>query len=61
MLQSRGQFYAQQLVGAFLKASGGHDGEVNGSAQVDQIGIGLILDLDLFVGFIVFVFAATHV
>jgi hypothetical protein len=45
-------------VGTFFEASRGHDGEVNGSAQVDQIGVGLILDLDLFVGFIVFVFAA---
>lgn len=45
----------------FLEASRGHDGEVNGSAQVDQIGVGLILDLDLFVGFIVFVFAAADV
>jgi len=61
VLQSRGQVDAQQLVGTFFEASRRHDGEVDGSAQVDQIGVGLILDLDLFVGFLVFIFAAADV
>jgi hypothetical protein len=61
MLQSRGQVDTQQLVGTFFKASRRHDGKVNGSAQVDQIGVGRVLDLDLFVGFVVFVFATADI
>jgi hypothetical protein len=61
VLQSRGQVDAQQLVGTFLEASRRHDGEINGSAQVDQIGVGRVLDFDLFVGFVVFVFATANI
>jgi hypothetical protein len=48
-------------VGTFFEASRRHDGEIDCTAQVDQIGVGLILDLDLFDFFVVFVLAAAHI
>jgi hypothetical protein len=48
-------------VGTFLEAPRRHDSEVNSPAQVDQIGIRRILDLNLLVGLIVFIFTAADV
>lgn len=45
----------------FLKASRRHDGEIDGTAQVDQVCVGLILDLQLLVLFVVLVFAAADI
>lgn len=45
----------------FLEATRRHNGEVDCTAQVDQVGVGLVLDLDLFVRLIVFILAAADI
>lgn len=50
-----------QLVDSFLRVGAGHDGEVNGPAQVDKVGIGLIFDLHGLCFLILLVFGGTFV
>jgi len=45
-----------QLVDSFLRVGTGHNGEVDGPAEVDQVGIGLILDFHSLLLLILFVF-----
>jgi hypothetical protein len=61
VLQSGWQVDTQQLVSTFLEATRRHNGEVDCTAQVDQVGVGLVLDLDLFIRFIFFVLTAADV
>jgi hypothetical protein len=48
-------------VSTFFKASGRHDGEVDGTAQIDEIRVGRIFDLDLLVRLLFLIVAATDI
>ena len=44
-LLAGGQIDLHKLVAAFLKVDARHDGQVDGAAEVDEVGVGLIFDL----------------
>jgi hypothetical protein len=45
-LLSSGEVDLHELVHGFLRVGTGHDRKVDGSAEIDEIGVGLILDFD---------------
>ena len=46
---------------SFLRVGTGHNGEVDGPTEVDQVGIGLVLDLHSLLLLILFIFRRTLV
>lgn len=67
VLLTRRKLDFHQFVTRFFEIQAGHDGQVNGSAQIDKVGVGLILDfnstilLDFFVVRAVFIGTTTFV
>lgn len=45
-LLALGELHLEELVHRFFKVEGGHDGDVDRPAQIDEVGLGLIMDVE---------------
>jgi hypothetical protein len=51
-LLSRRQIDLHELVAALFEINAGHDGQVDGSPQIDEIGVRLVFDIHLSIFFV---------
>lgn len=61
VFQTRRKVDAQKLVGTFFETSRRHDGQVDGTAQIDEVGVGCVLDLYILFLDLFFIVTARHV